>query len=730
MTPHVLTIRNATILAPILAPILDPILARRGVQSAPMWRRLIACAILAGCGDELAPTELVACGHLEDGHWDTRLVTPGAAGLSPSVEAIARMPDGSVIAAGRFSGMSGIAVQNIARWDGTRWSPLAEGLPGQVRSITVDDAGQLWAVGDMFGIDPFEGPGNTASYLARWSGEQWSYVVREVYTINGVTPVDGGIAVYGNFFGSLELPAATVAILRDGEWKSTGLLSGGTVVTALRDGAGLCASGNLQTDNQFLFGVHCWDGSTWTQLGDTPLDGVSALARGADGRWYGGGFVHLFEDGTDRYGIARLDDDGAWRSLDGGVIASEPGVFGAFQPEVTSISVDGDDLVIAGRFGWVGEPKRRAYHLARWSPEHGWSAMTPPSDLFGRISTVLTDGEHTYVGGHFQRIGLQPGAGIASVNGGTVHSIPATTLAVTRLGAISDMITLPDGLLLVGRFKDVRDASDASGGDVSQATHGLVQFDGEWGRPIEGVPVGGSMTAVALDGGYAVRAGDQLYRRYAQSRWHRVTSEPVEGPLVADGNGTMFFVVPTVPQSTIVRATRDDTSFYAVVPGSVVAMAIYDGALVVATTNEALGGQSLYRRRDDEWELIGAWADYTYSLVTSPALGLVAGTSGGTRVWNGREWRTVSRATVYDMAACSDGVVAAIDEGGGTRLAFMGDSNGAWTYYGEPRGGQWWQIAPTARGIYIGSAYGDTSGVSIDSPLGFARWTTHDDAGW
>lgn len=50
--------------------------------------------------------------------------------------------------------------------------------------------------------------------------------------------------------------------------------------------------------------------------------------------------------------------------------------------------------------------------------------MTAPTDLFGRLSVVLAAGEQTYVGGAFARIGVQPGAAIATVDAGDVHSLP------------------------------------------------------------------------------------------------------------------------------------------------------------------------------------------------------------------------------------------------------------------------------------------------------------------
>ena len=689
-----------------------------------MRRLAVLCALLASaCGEELAAPALVACGQLSDGHWDSRLIIPGAAGVTPSVAALVRMTDGAVIAAGRFSAMSGVAARNIARWDGTRWSALADGLPGQVISIAVDDRGQLWAVGNHDVLDVPVDKAGAGTYLARWSGAQWTYVVHHAFTIRGVTAVDGGVAVYGSFFGTLELPGSTVAIWRDGVWSSTGLVNGGSATAALRDGAGLCVAGNLQTQiKEFAFGVSCWDGAAWEPLGVSAPTQVSTLARGNDGTWFAGGFLQVFEEGNQRYGIVRLDADGTWRSLDGGVFGDDDGLF---QPEVTSIFVDGDDLVVAGHFEWAGVPRQRAYHLARWSPVTKWSAMTPPGDLFGRLSTVLADGTHTYVGGAFRRIGLAPGAGIASVDAGVARPVPDATLAAARLGAVSDLAVLPDGLVLAGQFKDARDL-----GDIAAPTYNVMRFDGAWDRPVEGLPADSATAVVAIDRGYAVRAGEQLYRRYGDRQLQLVTDQPVHGPIVADASGRVFFVVPTTPESTIVQTTREDTSFFATIPGVVIAMTIYDGDLVVVTANEALGAQSVYRRREDDWELIGAWADYTVALVVSPALGLVAGTSMGLRVWNGSEWRMISRAPIYDVAACSDGIVAAIDDGDGSRLAFLDDPDGDWTYYGEPRGAQTWQIAPTERGIYVGTSYFGVEGSGPESPLGFARWTTLDDSGW
>lgn len=709
----------------------------------------IACA-LAACdgGGELVPTELPACGRLHDGHWDQRFITPGASGTGARVEAIVRMPDGSLIAGGTFDAMSGLGAKNIARWDGSAWSALGDGLPGHITSLAVDDDGQLWAVGQRDGFKggedkPFP---TSSSYLARWTGTQWMFVVPDAFTIDGVTPFDGGIAVYGSFFSLSGFEAYGIAILRDGAWSSLGTQSSTTLVSAAASGSTLCVGGRVETSFTGIEGVACWNGATWSQLGNT-ISIPQAIARGNDGTWYIGGTLTVLDGDNPRRGIARLDAEGRWHSLDGGVAPHEDAVGGdAWTPSVSAIAIDGDDVLIAGHFEWVGaaDPevpqsgRMRAFNLARWSPANGWSAMTPPMDLFGQLSTVLPVDGRAYVGGPFARIGLRPGAGIASVEGSAVRSLPEATSVPPQLGQILDLVLQPDGLVLAGRFK----TAAANPDDTSDTVESLLRFDGDW-HVVDGVPGDFSMAGVSLgDGSYAIRSGDSLHRQLAGQSLQLLccTENPaapnihkrVAGPLVADGNGTLFFIVVTDTDasttSRIVRATRNDTSLYATAPGDVVAMEIYEGTLYVIVRSSTLGGESAYRYRDDGWELIGVWSDFTNTLVASPRLGLVAAAQGGTRVWNGQEWRTISQTATIDMAACSDGVVAAIDEGDGSRLAFLDDLDGDWEYLGERRSAQWWQIMPTERGIYVGTTF--AGGASLDTPISFARWTTSDDTGW
>jgi hypothetical protein len=75
---------------------------------------------------------------------------------------------GSLVIGGQFRRVSGVEVRNIARWDGSGWSPLGDGLEGDVLSLAVY-GGELVASGR------FDRSGNRALRgIASWNGAGWS----------------------------------------------------------------------------------------------------------------------------------------------------------------------------------------------------------------------------------------------------------------------------------------------------------------------------------------------------------------------------------------------------------------------------------------------------------------------------------------------------------------------------------------------------------------------------
>jgi hypothetical protein len=66
-----------------------------------------------------------------DEHWDDRFGPPGTNG---PVHAIVFDSSGNLYAGGLFTQAGGIAANHIAKWDGTRWSPLGPGTNYWVQS--------------------------------------------------------------------------------------------------------------------------------------------------------------------------------------------------------------------------------------------------------------------------------------------------------------------------------------------------------------------------------------------------------------------------------------------------------------------------------------------------------------------------------------------------------------------------------------------------------------------
>lgn len=87
---------------------------------------------------------------------------------SGTINAIAILPDGSVVAGGNFTTIGGTATRSIARWNGSSWEPLGDGIGlgsqhGIVYALLVAD-GWLYVAGR------FDRAGSaTSSNIARWN---------------------------------------------------------------------------------------------------------------------------------------------------------------------------------------------------------------------------------------------------------------------------------------------------------------------------------------------------------------------------------------------------------------------------------------------------------------------------------------------------------------------------------------------------------------------------------
>jgi hypothetical protein len=114
---------------------------------------------------------------------------PGAT----DIESLIVFDDGTgpaLYAGGYFLDVNGLPVNHIAKWDGTSWSSLANGVNGRVTALAVIDDGSGTAL--FVGGEFTSASGVAANGLARWNGVSWSSVDAGLSTASAIVTYDDG----------------------------------------------------------------------------------------------------------------------------------------------------------------------------------------------------------------------------------------------------------------------------------------------------------------------------------------------------------------------------------------------------------------------------------------------------------------------------------------------------------------------------------------------------------
>jgi hypothetical protein len=387
------------------------------------------------------------------GTWRAGFALPGASGMGARVEALVRASDG-VYAGGIFVEIAGVRARNVARWTGTTWAPLGDGVPGWVTAMAVDGAGDLWVAGDL-------GDDTTENRLARWDGAAWTFVDG---AIDGrvedlaVLP-DGSIAIVGNFGTVGGVATGSLAVHDDTGWHTVGPVGFlGASALLVKDGD-LCVAGAFEEIGALpVENAACWDGATWTALGVGLPGGVDVLAVGPDGLVYAGGtltFAHYPDFGEFRFGLAVLDAGGTWTPFDGGVDQG-------FITEVRGIAWRGDVMYVTGDFQVAGyDQPVRAARIARHDAS-GWKSIG--DGVENRIGVylgnlhgghdLLVDGDTVWLGGIFSVADGTGATNVAALGADDTFAavVPAATTALGISGFPEVVAADADGRIIAGGY--------------------------------------------------------------------------------------------------------------------------------------------------------------------------------------------------------------------------------------------------------------------------------------
>ena len=457
--------------------------------------------LVAGGNFTLAGSSPVGC----VARWDGAAWSSLGLGMNGVVHALVSLPNGDLVAGGSFTTADGLSVGGIARWNGATWSPLGTGAGGStsasVNALAVLANGDLVAGGNFTTMG-----GVAANRIARWDGSSWAPLGSGTNsTVNTLVALANGDLVAGGSFTTIGGVGASRIARWDGvSWSPLGVGVSGTVAPNVSslvvfENGDLVAGGRFtNAGGASASNVARWDGAAWTPLGVGFPDEVLALARGSDGgllvgggylcgtlcfggigRWNGDQLqpIHsglsgvanalqpmpngdlilggLIDSGSGAVlnRIARWDGT-AFSPLGSGMVSTQP-VY--WTTEVRRIAMlPNGDIVAGGVFTKAGAVSAR--NIARWDGA-AWSPLgsgltgfmqgtTDASRLLGLA--VLASGD-VVAGGYFTTAGGVSAKNVARWNGTAWSEIGSGVTSTDGFAPfVSAFLELPNGDLVVG----------------------------------------------------------------------------------------------------------------------------------------------------------------------------------------------------------------------------------------------------------------------------------------
>lgn len=281
-------------------------------------------------------------------------ITRGSGGVALVNSVLSFDPDGpgsqppELLVGGSFD-MAGLSpAANVAKWDGSDWSPLGGGTNGTVNAmVAFDEDGPGPAAAAVFVGGRFTSAGSTqADRIAKWDGAAWS-------------DVGGGFGLSG----------AQVSALTTFDEDA-----GGPIPPALFVGGTFYNAGGVQVSN-----IARWDGATWSPVGGWLFGPVFALAvYDPDGPGPETADLYAAGDITSAGGnvvsrIARWDGN-SWMPLGNGLNGL---VFALSVFDVDGPGPNRPVLIAGGGFSFAGQTP--AERVAAWDGS-AWAALGGGAD--------------------------------------------------------------------------------------------------------------------------------------------------------------------------------------------------------------------------------------------------------------------------------------------------------------------------------------------------------------
>jgi len=317
-------------------------------------------------------------------------------GVAGFVDGLAATGDGALLVGGDFAFAGQAPTTGFARFDGTGWTDLGNGLSGVVRDLRVRGDGSIAVAGELV----YQGE---RIAFAQSSGGAWTLHGGAVHGAGSVITEQDGVLWLGGSLTDTGLTALHNLARLDGDvWSAAGDFD--DAVTALTVHGGAIVAGGL---------FHTVDGAAITALAQLDRAGWVAIGGGLTGSYVnvvasspvlglvvGGAFAQAGEVTTQ--GLARWDGEG-WHDLGGGISAPfDVGQATALLPYEAGVFVAG----VFDTAGGVAAQSLAWFDGAAWHELGG--GLSDLAESMVVIDHVL------YAGGPFTSAGGRTSSGLAA----------------------------------------------------------------------------------------------------------------------------------------------------------------------------------------------------------------------------------------------------------------------------------------------------------------------------
>ena len=435
---------------------------------------------------------------------------------------------------GDFESAGTVLANNIAKWDGTSWRALGDGLTetggGEVHAADVAADGSLFVGGE------FEQSGTLfLENIARWDGQMWQGLGFGIDT--GITSAvaaneQGQVFVGGLFDRVAEYPAENFAMWDGQTWRLPGDIDG-HVKAIVVDGADVyiggsfSRAGGIAVANVVRYNV---TRDEWSALGSGINGPVDTLLL-HQGRLYAGGYFSA-AGLTDAQNIAYWDG-GAWQKLGNKTVE----FFTSNQTRIRALAAEGDEIYMGGTFSAItinGVPNTDVNSFVFWDQARdewyyfsgGFTQLGSTNEIQGDLYTIAKSANYLYVGGAFDKAVGKSIAGIARYNLDTLNWEPLQS----GIGAGSNTPLAPQArtFLLLGDDLYVGGRFSSAGNVVTENVARWDETSGAWSGLEAGLFVDGGLVdgvlGLAQTGNSLYAVGDQVhlagdYPSYLIARW-------------------------------------------------------------------------------------------------------------------------------------------------------------------------------------------------------------------